>query len=317
VPSRTTRRLVLLAAVLGMLAAPARGDTTHYLFSYFTGNGEDGLHLAHSTDGWRWTPVNGGRSLLAPTVGSRLMRDPSIVRGPDGVFHMVWTTGWWDAGIGVAHSRDLVSWSPQQWLPVMAHEPTALNAWAPEIFYDQAAGHYLIFWASTIPGRFPETEPGGDRDGDRRLNHRIYAVTTRDFLTYSPTRLFYDGGFNVIDATLIRHDGEYVLIVKDETKEPPKKHLRIARAPRAEGPYGAASAPFSVDWVEGPTALKVGNRWVVYYDEYTRKRYGAVASEDLRTWTVVSDRLQFPADARHGTAFAVDERVVGFLARGR
>jgi hypothetical protein len=310
----------LLAALVGavlLLQVPAIGETRHYLFSYFTGNGESGLHLAHSTDGLTWSAVNEGRPFLAPEVGSRLMRDPSIVRGPDGTFHMVWTTGWWDSGIGVAHSRDLVRWSAQEWLPVMKHEPTALNAWAPELFFDEPTGEFLIVWASTIPGRFPETIVEGDTDDKRRpLNHRLYVTTTRDFKTYTPTRLFYDGGFNVIDGIIIRHGGEYVLIVKDETRAPvAKKHLRIARAPRALGPYGPASPPITVDWVEGPTALRVGRTWYVYYDEYTRKRYGAIASEDLQTWRVVSDTVQFPEGARHGTAFEVDEATVRGLGR--
>jgi hypothetical protein len=304
---------VVATAVLVHAASAAPGR--HYLFSYFMGNGESGLHLAHSTDGLTWTALNDGRPYLTPAVGSRLMRDPSIVRGPDGVFHMVWTTGWWDGGIGLSHSRDLVNWSPQEWLPVMAHEPTALNAWAPELFFDEPTGEYLIVWASTIPGRFPETLVEGDTDDRKRpLNHRLYAVTTKDFRSFTPTRLFYDGGFNVIDGTIIRHGEEYVLVVKDETRAPvAKKHLRLARAPRALGPYGPASPAISVDWVEGPTALRVDGTWYVYYDEYTRKQYGAIASDDLRTWRVVSDRVRFPAGARHGTAFEVDEGVARAL----
>ena len=121
-------------------------------------NGEDGLHLAHSSDGLRWTALNRDRSLLRPTIGKdRLMRDPSIVRGPDGIFHMVWTTGWHDQGIGVAHSEDLIRWSEQTRIGVMDHEPKCRNCWAPEIFYDDVQQQYLIFWASTIDGRFRET----------------------------------------------------------------------------------------------------------------------------------------------------------------
>jgi beta-xylosidase len=311
------RRLQVLLLLL-VTAAAATPDARHqepplrYLFSYFTGNGEDGLHLAASADGLRWTALREGASFLQPSVGSKLMRDPSIVQGPDGTFHMVWTTGWWDAGIGVAHSRDLISWSEQQFIPVMKHEPTALNAWAPELYYDETAREYLIFWASTVPGRFPDTEESGDlREDGQKLNHRMYFVTTTDFQTYSPTRLFYDGGFNAIDGTIVRHDRDFVMIVKDETKRPTaKKNLRVARAPRAGGPYGPVSPPISVDWVEGPTILKVGESWIVYYDEYTRKRYGAMRSSDLRTWTVISDQLRFPEGTRHGTAFAVSEAVI-------
>ena len=85
------------------------------------------------------------------------MRDPSLLRGPDGVYHLVWTTGWRkDQGFGYAQSKDLVHWSPQQFIPVMEHEPTTVNVWAPELFYDEPNEQFIIIWASTIPGRFPD-----------------------------------------------------------------------------------------------------------------------------------------------------------------
>ena len=71
-----------------------------------------------------------------PAYLAALTRDPSILRGPDGVFHLVWTIAWTDHAIGVAHSRDLIHWSEQTRLPVMEHEHTALNTWAPDLFYD-------------------------------------------------------------------------------------------------------------------------------------------------------------------------------------
>lgn len=287
------------ALVVAMaLLAPARlpqAPPAAYLFSYFTNNGEDGLHLLSSADGRQWTALNGGRSFLYPAVGSRLMRDPSIARGPDGTFHMVWTTGWTDKGIGLAHSTDLIDWSPQQFLPVMAHVAGTQNCWAPEIFYDE--GRYLIFWATstvTVP----------DRD------HRIYYVETKDFATYSPAKLLYDGGFSVIDAFIVKAaPGRYVMVMKDETSVPAaKKNLRIAEAPHADGPYGPASAPISIDWVEGPSMFKSDRGWTILYDEYTRRKYGAIESSDLQHWTVVTD-LSVPRGVRHGTAFEVPAAV--------
>jgi beta-xylosidase len=139
-------RRILLAAlvVLTQISSSAVQPRRAYLFSYFINNGEDGLHLLSSNDGLEWTPLNGGHSFLHPQVGSRLMRDPSIAQGPDGTFHLVWTTGWWDQGIGIAHSKDLIEWSPQQFLPLMADSPGAQNCWAPEIFYDADNARYLI-----------------------------------------------------------------------------------------------------------------------------------------------------------------------------
>ena len=140
-----------------------------YLFSYFKGNGEDGLHLAYSTDGLNWNSLKKDSSFLKPMVAKdKLMRDPCIIRGKDGLFHMVWTVSWKDRGIGYASSKDLIHWSEQLFVPVMGKEPTAKNCWAPEIFYDNTKKEYLIYWATTIPGKFPETENKGDN------NHRIY-----------------------------------------------------------------------------------------------------------------------------------------------
>jgi hypothetical protein len=56
-------------------------------------------------------------SFLRPTVSKdKLMRDPCILKGPDGYFHMVWTVSWNDLGIGYARSKDLVHWSEQQFI---------------------------------------------------------------------------------------------------------------------------------------------------------------------------------------------------------
>ena len=154
---------------------------TAYLFSYFINDSKDGLHLAYSYDGLNWTPLNGGRSFLAPSVGKdKLMRDPSICQAPDGTFHMVWTSSWTDRIIGYASSRDLIQWSEQQAIPVMMHEPEAHNCWAPELFYDEPSETYYIFWATTIPGRHKEVPTS---ESEKGLNHRMYYVTTKDFLS--------------------------------------------------------------------------------------------------------------------------------------
>ena len=103
------------------------------------------------------------------------------------------------------------------------------------------------------------------------------------------------------------------MILKDETRNPVKKNLRIAVSANATGPYGAASPPFSPDWVEGPTAARVNNEWVVYFDMYRDKRYGAVKSADLKNWETVTDKLSMPAGARHGTVFTVSDAVLARL----
>jgi hypothetical protein len=284
-----------------------------FLFSYFMGNGEDGLHLAYSYNGLKWEALKNNQSFLTPEVGvDKLMRDPCIISGPDGKFHMVWTVSWKEKSIGYASSDDLIHWSKQKNIPVMEHELTARNCWAPEVFYDEPSGQYLIFWSTTIPGRFPETE-SNEESG---YNHRMYYVNNMDFVIFSETRLFYDQGFNVIDGTLIRENGEYILFLKDETRNPPEKNIRIATSRQLTGNYSPASEPITGNyWAEGPTPLKIGNSWVVYFDKYIEHNMGAVRSSDLKTWEDISDQVVFPKGTRHGTVFKTKRNVLEKLLK--
>ncbi len=295
-----------MAALLS--SASAKGGE-YFLFTSFRNNGEDGLHLALSTNGYAWTALKGDRSFLKPQVGAKLMRDPSLTLGPDGVFRMVWTSGWTaEKGkvFGYASSKDLVTWSEQRAVTVMENEPGTRNIWAPELFYDQQQSRWLIFWSSTIPGKFLET----DKTGDDGYNHRIYCTSTTDFETFGPSRLFYDPGFNVIDATMLQSGGEFYLIFKDERKQPLKKNLRYAIGDKAEGPFGAPSEPFTGDWVEVPSAIKIKDEYLVYFDHYTQPHYyGGVRSKDLAHWEDCSKEMSFPKGHRHGTVLRVPEKI--------
>ena len=295
--------LFKLSPGIGQKAARSTGSAV-YIFCYFKNNGEDGLHLASSTDGYAWTPLKNDSSFLRPVAGvDKLMRDPCIIKGADGLFHMVWTVSWKERSIGYASSPDLIHWSEQQDVPVMAYEPDAKNCWAPEIIYNDITKDYMIYWATTIPGRFPQTDSGGDN------NHRIYYVTTKDFKTYSKARLLYDQGFNVIDATIQQNGKQYVMFLKDETKNPVQKNLHVAFSNNLDGGYGKPFAPITGNyWAEGPTATKIGHEWIVYFDKYTQHKYGAVSSTDLKTWTDISDKVSFPKGLRHGTVFTISAR---------
>ncbi len=290
-----------------------------YLFSYFKNNGQDGLHLAYSRDGLKWVALNDNRSFLTPAVGKdKLMRDPSICQGPDGTYHMVWTSGWWDKIIGYSSSKDLINWSEQSAIPVMEHEPAAKNSWAPELFYDDATDTYYIFWATTIPGRHSEVAAS---EREKGLNHRIYYVTTKDFKTFSDTQMFFNPDFCVIDAVIMKQpDGEYLMAVKNENSAPAEKNIRLTRTKSlADGFPTEVSAPITGDyWAEGPAPLQVGDYTYIYFDKYTQHKYGAVRSADGKNWEDVSDQVVFPQGTRHGTAFKItDEQLHKLLEHSR
>lgn len=308
-----------MALSIWSIMTAVAGETA-YLFSYFINDSKDGLHLAYSYDGLNWIPLNGGRSFLTPSVGKdKLMRDPSICQAPDGTFHMVWTSSWTDRIIGYASSRDLIHWSEQQAIPVMMHEPTAHNCWAPELFYDEPSETYYIFWATTIPGRHKEVPTS---ESEKGLNHRMYCVTTKDFRTFSKTKMFFNPDFSVIDAAIVKDPKreDLIMVVKNENSNPPEKNLRVTRTKNiTKGFPTKVSAPITGDyWAEGPAPLFVGDTLYVYFDKYRNHRYGAVRSIDRGdTWEDVSELVSFPRGIRHGTAFAVDASVVEALIANR
>jgi hypothetical protein len=298
-------------------ARPMRRDDP-LVFAYFsTGKaGEaDGLKLAVSDDGFAFRPLASERSLLTPQVGEKkLLRDPFLFH--DGRrYHLLWTTAWEGVTIGHATSTDLIHWSAQTAIPVMGDVPGTRNCWAPEAIRDSRTGRYAIFWSSTVEGRFTETA-GASESG---YNHRLWWCETADFERFSKPKPLYDPGFSVIDGTFAQGpDGGLYLIVKDETAEPPRKWLQVARADSPTGPFGALSQPFSPAWVEGPMTARIdsdgGEALICYYDVYKEGRWGAAMTRDMVQWEDVSGRLSMPTGARHGSLLRVPPALIDAIA---
>lgn len=287
-------------ATARMGAQPADGPL---LFAYFsTGKGEaDGLKLALSDDGFAFRTLGGGRPFLVPHVGEKnLLRDPFLWRGEgvDAPWHCIWTTAWQGVTIGHATTRDFINWTPQRALPVMASVPGTRNCWAPEAIFDPASGRTVIFWSSTVDGRFTETASTSENG----YNHRLWYTTTADFERFAPPQVLYDPGFSVIDGTFAHApDGGLWLVVKDETVMPPRKWLRAASARSPLGPFAPLGVPFTPSWVEGPMTVRVGDELICYYDVYRDGRWGAVSTRDMIHWQDFGDRLVMPQGARHGS----------------
>jgi hypothetical protein len=273
-----------------------------YMFTSFREPADEGLRLLYSEDAYHWKELNG--IFLKPQVGGKLMRDPSMVQGPDGTYHLVWTTAWrGDNGFGYASTKDLVNWSEQQFIPVMKREKDVVNVWAPELFYDDERKEFVIVWASTIPFRFPK---GVEEENN---NHRLYYVTTKDFKTFSDAKLFYDPGFSSIDAVIVKDKKDkYIQVVKDNTR--PNRNLKVAFANDPLGPYQDISQPFTGSFIEGPTVVKKGDEWLIYFDVYQEKIYGAMKTKDFKTFTDITKEISVPDGHKHGTIFKAKKKLV-------
>ena len=80
----------------------------------------------------------------------KMLRDPFVMyHAGDQRYHALWTDGWASNTIGHASSADLVHWSPQRALHVTKGLAHAINAWAPEAYYDPTSKRTIIFWATS------------------------------------------------------------------------------------------------------------------------------------------------------------------------
>jgi len=277
-----------------------------YLFTSFHEPANEGLRLLYSYDGYNWKALDS--IFLKPEVGSqKVMRDASMVHGPDSTFHLVWTSSWrGDYGFGYSSSKDLIHWSEQKHIEVMAYDTSTVNVWAPELFYDDEGKQFIIVWASTIPFKFPKGIE------EEKNNHRLYFITTKDFKTFSETKLFLDPGFSVIDAVIVkRGKNDYVLVHKDNTR--PMRNIKIAFGKSPIGPYTESSAPFTESFTEGPTVVKIGNDWLIYYDSYRKGIYGCAKTSDFINFTDITDQVSVPKGHKHGTIVMVDEGIIQTL----
>ena len=280
-----------------------------YLMGYFrSGPGQshlaEKLHYAYSRDGLRWYELNGNEPVWETGLGEGILRDPFIGKGPNGKWHLVFTMRPRGPLIGYTSSDDLIHWTEEQALPVMKDIPNTVNSWAPEFTYDPVQEHFLVYWASST--------------GKDLSNSKHYCVRTKDWKTFTKVELFYDPGFQTIDASLALHEGKYYMAVKDESHvyeplkypHPPMNFLAVSD--QLEGPYERIPGVQTPDYTEGPEFLWIENekKWLLYYDYWAYGKFGVMESIDMVHWSkeLEEEKTRFPYRARHGTMFPVSEK---------
>lgn len=207
---------------LNVKAAYSMPETTSYLFAFFSDNNQskEQVFYAASEDGDNWMDLYADRPVLSVMNnteygGEMGVRDPYIIRAPEGdKFYMLatdacvglngFTTGYGQGSryLVVWESYDLVNWS-EPWRAEVAHE-RAGNTWAPEAFYNEETGEYLVFWSSIV-------HAAPYNDGQQR----VWYSKTRDFRSFTEPRLFIERVTNgkarhVIDTNIVDGgDGHY------------------------------------------------------------------------------------------------------------
>lgn len=291
-----TAAALLLCALSVNAWAQQKQAKKAWLFAYFREPGNQGIYLALSRDGLHYTELNSGKPWVVPEKPGEVMRDVFLTRGPDGIYRMVWTWSWHGDSLGYASSPDLVHWSEQKEIPVMQNFPETGNVWAPETYWDAKKKQWLLIWSSAMK--------------DDAHGYRIWSTMTPDFNSFSKPTVFFDPGYVTIDATIFQQSKHlYRLIFKDQTLDPLCYQERFATGPTLEGPWRNISAPINESWSEGPSAIRVGDRFVVFYDHYRppRARYEAVATRDWKHWEDITAETSLPLHCKHGSFMQIDE----------
>ena len=313
---------------LNVKAAPeeiSEDDYTDYFFAYFAGEGySDGeqIYFASSQDGLNWDDLNNNEPVLTSTLGEEGVRDPFIIRSPEGdKFYLIATdlkiygNGDWNAAqnsgsqsLMVWESTDLVNWSDQRMVEVSA-DIGAGCTWAPEATYDPLTGEYVVYWASRTPSV------------DNK--QRVYYAKTRDFYTFTEPQLYIEKDQSSIDTTMIENDGTYYRYTKNEGDSTNElgaltKTIFIEKSDSVLGKFTQIPSDSlnSSDnqWVEGPTIFKLNSddaaedTWCLLVDDFGGIGYYPLLTTDLESGEFTAPEegtFKMPSRARHGTPLRV------------
>jgi hypothetical protein len=297
-----------------------------YLFTYFIGEGTaqgEQIYFAVSlgNDPLRWQELNGGAPVLTSSVGDAGVRDPFILRSPDGGrFYLIATdlkifgNGDWDRAqrqgsksIVVWESTDLVTWTDQRLVQVS--DASAGNTWAPEAFFDQTLGAYVVFWASKLYADNDPTHAGN-------TYNRMVRTTTTDFRTFSAPEVWHDPGYSVIDSTVIDVGGVFYRFTKDERDAQPNSpcgkfitlETSLSLTDTSWEPLADCIGQGMINQGEGPLVFKSNTeqKWYLFIDEFGGRGYVPFESTDIASgaWAL-SPQYSLPSSPRHGTVLPI------------
>lgn len=296
---------------------------SNYLFIYFPANDNENIYYAISNDGYNFTAMNGGKRVVAADTVSvkKGLRDPHILRAPDGYFYMVNTDmksaeGWAsNRGMVLMRSKDLVNWThstvhfPDKYKGTNFANVT--RVWAPETIWDKdhenadgSKGRLMIYFSLLT------------NDGTIPYDKVFYLYANDDFTDVlgKPT-YFFDRGSATIDMDIVynENDSLYHAFFKNEKLGGiGKVTARTLTAPAGKegSQWSAPSANLqqTTEAVEGAGVFKLINQdsWILMYDCYMNGHYQFTSSPDLTNFKFVQDTKMAGAfTPRHGTVLPI------------
>ncbi|KAK2763924.1 hypothetical protein FQN54_009543 [Arachnomyces sp. PD_36] len=324
--------LPALAACLSFascsIAAANASEYEGYAFIYFTGDTDDNesifIATSEGNDALSWVELNGGEPILTSTEGTTGVRDPFVIRSPEGdTFFLIATdlkvadSGWDGATahgsryLEIWESPDLINWSDQR--HVLVSPETAGNTWAPEATYDESLGEYVVYWASALYDEEDPEHTGSSYD-------RLLCATTSDFITFSEPAVWQDAGNDRIDSTVLEVDGIFHRFTKDDgSRDTGCTDIIQESSADLLAPYDnwdvvatCIGTNTGLGDIEGPLIFKSnptdvnGGKFYLFVDEHSDRGYLPLETEDISApeWKI-SESYNLPSSPRHGSVVPV------------
>jgi hypothetical protein len=317
-------------------ARPAADE--RYVFAYFTADTVAGekisLAASQGNSAVSWDVLNAGNPVLSSTKGTTGLRDPFIMRSQEGDRFFLIATDLsigggtsWDSALddGSAHleiweSTDLTTWSAQRNVTVSG--PFASMTWAPEAYWDEAAGEYVVYWSSRV--YLDATRPYDKVGTPNYIYSKVMYATTRDFQTFSRAKVWQDAG-DRIDSTVIEDDGTFYRFTKEVTGcvDILQESSPSIRALTIPGDYAwetdaaciSKTARNTTRTTEGPTIFRANagdtglpagstKGFYLFVDDFTGVGYLPLFTESLANpqWRTIAGTLP---KSRHGSVLPV------------
>lgn len=285
-----------------------------YLFVHFTFT-EEKIHfsLSKGNNVLDWRELNNGKPVFTSTLGTTGLRDPYIVRSPDGdTFYLMATDLKWFIGdkgpdrkryIQVWESHDLVNWSAQR--DVLVSPPNVQNTYAPEAVWDESIGAYVVFWTSKL---------------DNNNYYTPMFATTRDFVTFTEAQIWQPDEWR-IDSTVKKVGDWYYRFTKSIDKshnnchdivEERSKNLRAPRNQWETVDY-CIGAKAGIPETEAPLVFKSnpgdvnGDYYYLWMEKWIpNKTYVALRTKSFENpkWEVVPIKFPNPLP-KHGVIMPI------------
>jgi hypothetical protein len=261
----------------------------------------DGLHFLQSSDGYQW--FFAGNTNLADAG----MHSASLIRAPDGLFHLVWSSGQrGDKGFRYAASKDLRKWTEPRRIEIMAKQ-NALDLVSPHLYYDAGHAQCIVTWASTMAANSIQAF---QEEVDN--NPRIWYSTTSDFQNFSDPKLLFDPNYSVKDAMLINDGARFALLHNDNST--PMLSLRVAFSDAPLGPWGPSRDAYTAKFYENPVAIQFAGEWWIYAAKTASRATALQKTRDFWTYTDAGT-VRFPVGLRMAAVLEVPGSIANRLPR--